>query len=517
MGLPYQKHQKANQQQQQKEISSSSFDFKLLQKPFWIWDEKEHLALAQETDGLCCWNHVVGLPRKDGREYPLFDYEKILFNSLLFPHVNNLLSHDFKDKHLWIKKATGLGITEFFLRLMAWLCTSGNRYSNGQMCIVTGPNIDIAIKLIRRLKGLFENKLGLIFQNKETLLELNGCTIEAYPSNHLDAYRSLTNPKFIFIDEADMFRKGEQDDVRFVTERYIGKSDPYIVMVSTPNAPNGLFDRIEREPESSCIYKRIKLDYTYGIGKIYTKEEIDKAKKSPSFPREYDLQYLGLIGNTFHTQDIDRAITLGKRYKTINQFAQKSMGIDPGFGSSPFGIVVLQFSDGILQVLYADEFERPRYEEMLHKIAYLYQEFTNIKNIFVDAANPELISSLKREVAFERDNWQYIQEKMAYCKKNKIDINRLMKVIPVPFSTEGRSMLIHTKELLEFENPIIAIPGRYEKLITSLRTCQSDDSGKVDKEATSYDNVLDAFRLSLQMFKLKEERRRPIPLTVGED
>ena len=35
-------------------------------------------------------------------------------------------------------------------------------------------------------------------------------------------------------------------------ERYIAKSDPYIVMVSTPNAPNGLFDKIEREPEDTC-------------------------------------------------------------------------------------------------------------------------------------------------------------------------------------------------------------------------------------------------------------------------
>ena len=48
------------------------------------------------------------------------------------------------------------------------------------------------------------------------------------------------------------------------------------------------------------------------------------------------------------------------------------MGIDPGFGCSPFGIVVIQFSDGILQVLYADEFERPRYEDMINKIADLY-------------------------------------------------------------------------------------------------------------------------------------------------
>ena len=123
-----------------------------------------------------------------------------------------------------------------FLRLMAWLCTSSMTIiKNTQMCIVTGPNIDLATKLIKRLKAIFEPKLGIYFSNKETVLELNGCMIEAYPSNHLDSFRSLTNPKFIFLDEADMFRKGEQEDVRHVSERYIGKSNPYIVMVSTPD------------------------------------------------------------------------------------------------------------------------------------------------------------------------------------------------------------------------------------------------------------------------------------------
>ena len=145
-------------------------------------------------------------------------------------------------------------------------------------------------------------------------------------SNHIDSFRALDNPKFILLDEADFFRKGEQEDVRHVTESYIGKSDPYIVMVSTPNAPNGLFDRIEREPEESCIYRRLKMDYTYGLNKIYSEEEIAKAKQSPSFGREYDLQYLGIIGNTFHTQDIDRAIELGKKYRTVNKYAQKSHG-----------------------------------------------------------------------------------------------------------------------------------------------------------------------------------------------
>jgi hypothetical protein len=163
------------------------------------------------------WRIVHSATGKGYLQWELLN-EKLPLLSLDFC---NPLKHDFKDKHLWIKKATGLGVTEFFLRFMAWLCLRNNDYRSSQMCIVTGPNIDIAIKLIKRMKSLFERKLGLAFANKETVLELNGCRIEAYPSNHIDAYRALDNPKFILLDEADFFRKGEQEDVRHVSERYL--------------------------------------------------------------------------------------------------------------------------------------------------------------------------------------------------------------------------------------------------------------------------------------------------------
>jgi hypothetical protein len=264
----------------QREATDKDLFQRLQGKSFWIWDKQQHKLEDIKTNGDCCFNHIIGLPTKEGIEKAIFDYEKILYDSLL---VNESYNAAFKHKHLWVKKATGLGVTEFFLRLIVWLCLRNNDYQNSQMCIVTGPNIDIAIKLIKRMKGLFEPKLHVTFDSKETVLELNGCTIEAYPSNHIDAYRALDNPKFILIDEGDFFRKGEQEDVRHVSERYIAKSDPYIVMVSTPNAPDGLFERIEKESEDTCIYKRLFLDYTYGIGKIYTAEEIEKAKASPSF------------------------------------------------------------------------------------------------------------------------------------------------------------------------------------------------------------------------------------------
>ena len=99
-----------------------------------------------------CFNHIIGLPTKEKIEKPLFNYEKLLYDSLLVNDYSNTLNHAFKHKHLWVKKSTGLGVTEFFLRLMAWLCLRNDDYQNSQMCIVTGPNIDIAIKLIKRMK-----------------------------------------------------------------------------------------------------------------------------------------------------------------------------------------------------------------------------------------------------------------------------------------------------------------------------------------------------------------------------
>jgi hypothetical protein len=340
---------------------------RLKDKPFWIWNIEEHKQEDIRTNGDCCFNHIIGLPHKDGIDKPLYDYEKMIFYSLVTHDGND--KTNFYGKHLWIKKATGLGISEFMLRFMTWLCLKDNALSGSQMCIVTGPRIDLAIALIDRMKRLLAGKGLVSFDTKETVVELNGVKIEAFPSHHLDAMRGLPSVSFILLNEADFFPPGQQADARDVSKRYIAKSNPYIVMVSTPNAPDGLFERIEKESEDTCLYRRVFLDYTYGIGKIYTAEEIEKAKASPSFEREYNLKYLGRIGNVFHTKDIEAAIEKGRKYDpdAFNPFhlASRSMGIDPAYGSSAFGIVVTQWEDNHIQILYADEYRRPDYDEML--------------------------------------------------------------------------------------------------------------------------------------------------------
>jgi hypothetical protein len=362
-------------------------------------------------------------------------------------------------------------------------------------------NIEIAIKLIRRLKAIFEPKLGVTFQTKETVIVLNGCTIEAYPSNHLDAYRALDNPKFIFIDEADFFRKREQEDVRHVSERYIGKSDPYILMVSTPNAPGGLFETIERESEATCMYKRICLDYTFGLNKIYTEEEIEKAKASPSFEREYNLKYLGLIGNVFHTKDIENAIIeYDLENEHYNYYSEKSMGIDPGFGSSAFGIVVTRLINEKVQIVFADEYERPDYNEMLNKIFTLVREF-DINHLYVDGANPEIISNLKRGVG-ESSRPERYGQLIERARKYARPIENYMRVVPVHFALEHKELLAHSKMILEKGN--LEIHPKFDKLKIALRTAIENGEGNLDKEATSHDDVFDAFRLSLKYYNFTD-------------
>jgi hypothetical protein len=107
--------------------------------PFYDWQRISQRDT--EVKNLTIFNRAIGLPQKNGQPFPLFDYEKLVFDILQ------------KHKHVWIKKATGLGITEFILRYMAWLCLKDDTLKGSQMCIVTGPRIDAATDFIHFLLG----------------------------------------------------------------------------------------------------------------------------------------------------------------------------------------------------------------------------------------------------------------------------------------------------------------------------------------------------------------------------
>jgi hypothetical protein len=136
------------------------------------------------------------------------------------------------------------------------------------------------------------------------------------------------------------------------------------------------------------------------------------------------------------------------------------------------------------------------------------QESLESVKIYVDASAPEFVRSLKVLVG-EDDNPFYIKQQLDHCRKYDLNAADYFTIIPVSFNSEAKNMLIHTKELLEYESrPLIGINCKFDKFITALRTAVSDDLGRLNKESTSYDDVLDAFRLALRHFRIKNKKQR---------
>jgi hypothetical protein len=87
------------------------------------------------------------------------------------------------------------------------------------------------------------------------------------------------------------------------------------------------------------------------------------------------------------------------------------------------------------------------------------------------------------------------------------DATKDMRIVPVNFNSEHKAMLGHCKMILEKDVGKIAVnPDRFDKLITALRTAVDND-GTLDKEATSYNDIFDAFRLALKFYHFRDSSK----------
>jgi terminase large subunit-like protein len=154
--------------------------------------------------------------------------------------------------------------------------------------------------------------------------------------------------------------------------------------------------------------------------------------------------------------------------------------------------------------LYAEEHHRPDYNEMLSIVYGLISKY-QVDKVYIDGANPSFIKSLKLQIGEEADYDKVIARYRSEGFGDDADLKD-MKVVPVNFNKEHKSMLGHCKMILEQDpgNGKIAInPDKFDKLITALRTAVDDD-GTLDKESTSYNDIFDAFRLALKFYHFQE-------------
>src|SRR4030095_14856 len=428
--------------------------------------------VSQEEN--CCFNHQLGLPEKLDKLHPIYDYEL------------NVIKAIEEHNNIWIKKSRGIGITELVLRYIAWKIVSGNELNNKKVMLVSGTHILHIHDVKTRLQNLFRKNFPFLqFESKFNELRIKDTTVMIFPSRNVKDLRGYDNVAFLFIDEADMFDQSVNDELLHAIVAYEEKSDAKTIMVSTPNRPGGLFEKIERDPNSK--YHKIILTYEVGLGKIYNEQEILKKKHEAEFPREYMGLYLGKVGNCFSPYQIDKCIELGEKYKSlpINHFVSHSLGLDPAFGGgSRTALVLVEHLKELdkVRVIYSKEFEvYPSPDEIVSEVFRISRETQNTW-VYVDGSARSLITELK--IAFN--------ENINYAKTEDVPLH-MNRIIPINFAGEGKALLQNLYSLVS--NEYLCIPREHEKVIISLKSAIAKEYS-LNKEQSSYNDTLDGLRLS---------------------
>ena len=201
-----------------------------------------------------------------------------------------------KHHKLMLNKSRKIGATEIALRIICYCCLLGI-YSHHKVMIVAGNNQDVANTFIDRFRGLISNGFkdlngkfwkydDIVTHDSAKLLKLvNGIEIEAYPAN--EAVRGIANVKCVFMSECAFINRIDDTKVYNALHPNVANIPTAdFVMESTPNGRRGFF--WENWSESS-EYHKLQQDHTEGLGKLLTKEFIEREKSNPKidFRQEY--------------------------------------------------------------------------------------------------------------------------------------------------------------------------------------------------------------------------------------
>ncbi len=246
------------------------------------------------------FNRWLGLPIKDNKEHEIYPYELDYYNKV-------------KEHRLVIvNKATGIGMTEITLRLMLHAALTWN-LGNKRLCIVSGTRLEHARELLSRLEGIIIKRQKWLINSKDcTSIRLyNGYFFKVYPAINIDAIRGLDDVSFIFIDEAAFFRLKDQNRVRDAIERYLAKTYPFIVWVSTPRGRTGAFYEIYSEAlEGKNSYYALTFPYTVALNMLLDEKyiELQKRIKGRLFMQEYCCKFIESDDSIFSEEDIKELI-----------------------------------------------------------------------------------------------------------------------------------------------------------------------------------------------------------------
>ena len=142
-----------------------------------------------------------------------------------------------------VVKPRSSGLTELMLRWAEYIALKDMSLKGHQILIVSAPGENLSLSFIRRMKSHLQPHFGE-FDTNQNLLEPNDVRIEALASHNLRTLRGREKVAMILIEESDFWNKNEEDELLPTILPHIQKSDPYLVMVSTPGRKGSLMERM---------------------------------------------------------------------------------------------------------------------------------------------------------------------------------------------------------------------------------------------------------------------------------
>lgn len=262
-------------------------------------------------------------------------------------------------------------------------------------------------------------------------------------------------------------------------------TDGRMMIEGPPSGPYGRFYELHEQfkDNSNKDFKVFHVTiYDAQKNGLVTQEFINEKKQEigPLFAQTYECSFDIGSGNVFESIDIDKAIELGNELQDIpiSQKTLKICGLDPGWGSSPFGLVMCELLPDKQKVVVrlTETFTRQDPDFVKDYCFDLYRKYWNLW-FLVDSSNAAFVNLLKS--AFN--------ESLVY-NANKISPNA-MKVCPVPFNKFGDQMLQHLAIMLNKQ--LLGVPSKFTELIRSLRTATGINY-KLQKDRMVNSDLLDA-------------------------
>lgn len=283
------------------------------------------------------------------------------------------------------------------------------------------------------------------------------------------------------------------------------------VIETIPRGPKGKVYSIYQDAvnkKNNFKHHKYPIEMAIEAG-LVDQEFIDEEARrlGPFFPEYYGAEFISVGGNVFRPELVQYAIDLAttpqmqNREKMMDVPFPRSMGIDPAFGSdSMFAIVITQLRNGIIEVIYAEEFTGMDHEKMCNMVANMIHRY-NITKIYSDAQMQSVSDKLKQMLNDEVNPDE---------NKKAIPFDQLRvsnyKINPVGFGRYGMTMIQHAQRI--FSEKTIAIDGiRFANLVAQLKTATlvnpSGDRPELDKKTYGTMDLFDAFLLSLVNYGFK--------------